>query len=513
MATGDLNFSANAGFFDSVGRDREYAADDMNRPYRRVVSDGVFATQYGTASDDFRVIAMSGARTVMVNAGQGIVFHKWFELPSPLMVAVPANDTLYPRIDSILLRVDKNDSVRAGTVVYRKGEASSTPAPPPMNQDGNNVLEYRVANITVAPGATSIPQSVIEDLRGSSECPWVTGIIQQVDTSALFAQYQAAYQEQYSKYDEDYADYIEAQQERWDAFMESLTEELTVQMSVVPLKATSVVSGMTTTMTVPFAEFNAETDVLDVFINALMAVQGVDYTISGSTVTFATALEAGARVDFRLLKAVIASNVENAMQIVRRMDEIVSAFTSDTGEIAVALSSGVTAVTGKTPTVRAVGGRVYLRGSVKGLTGTGQIGTIPADLVPSVAHSFASGARASGTVTAALLLTVSETGIISVAARSATYANTAEIPLNTTFLAAAQPTIAVAYNYKGVAGNYSNLPANPATGDVYEIQNADAGHNIEAGDWVMWDGEEWQKMNGVLTHSELVGIVNNITIS
>lgn len=509
----DQSFPVESGFYDAINQDRVYTADDMNRPYNRVVSDGVFATKAGTPSTDLQVFPGEGERKVLVSAGQAIILHKWFELPSPVTVTVPENNTLFTRIDSVIARVDLNDAVRAGSIVYRTGTAAAWPTPPEINQDGTNVLEYRVANVHVTSGATTITASAIEDLRGSAECPWITGLITQVDTSALFAQYQSAYQEQYAKYDEDYEDYIEAQQERWDAFMESLTEELTVQMSVVPLKATSVVSGTTTTMTVPFAEFNAGTDVLDVFINALMAVQGVDYTISGSTVTFATALEAGARVDFRLLKAVIASNVENAMQIVRRMDEIVSAFTSDTGEIAVALSSGVTAVTGKTPTVRAVGGRVYLRGSVKGLTGTGQIGTIPADLVPSVAHSFASGARASGTVTAALLLTVSETGIISVSARSATYANTAEIPLNTTFLAAAQPTIAVAYNYKGVAGNYSNLPANPATGDVYEIQNADVGHNIEAGDWVMWDGEEWQKMNGVLTHSELVGIVNNITIS
>ena len=36
------------------------------------------------------------------------------------------------------------------------------------------IYELRLANVTVAPGATAIVDADIEDLRGSEECPWVT---------------------------------------------------------------------------------------------------------------------------------------------------------------------------------------------------------------------------------------------------------------------------------------------------------------------------------------------------
>lgn len=510
----DTSFPVSSGFYDAINHDRTYTADDMNRPYKRVVTDGVFATPAGDPSTDFQVFPGTGTRELIVSAGQGIVFSKWFENPAPITVEVPANNTLYSRIDSVVLRVDVSDAVRAGSIVYRTGTAAASPTPPAINAGGNSAKEYRVANITVSAGASAIAQSNIEDCRGSDECPWVTGVIKQVDTSTLFAQYQNAYREQFDAYDAAYLEYTEHQQQRWDDFMESLTEELSVEMSIVPLKESVVTQAETSTVSVPFAEYDPETDVMDVYVNGLIAVEGVDYTISanGQTATFATALDAGARVDFRLLKSVIASNVDSAMAIVQRMDERVSAFCADTGDLAITLSQGITAVTGKTPKIRAVGGRVYLRGSVKGLTTSGQIGSIPADLVPAADHVFVSAARSSGTVKATLVVTITTTGIISVSAKSATFTNTSEIPLSTAYLAGTLPTLSMAYDYKGTVVSYANLPASKKSGDVYQIQTDDAAHDILAGDWVVWSGSAWQKMDGSITGSEITGIVDSITV-
>ena len=41
----DVKYNVNAGFFDAINEDRTYSADDMNRPYRRLVSNGVLQHQ------------------------------------------------------------------------------------------------------------------------------------------------------------------------------------------------------------------------------------------------------------------------------------------------------------------------------------------------------------------------------------------------------------------------------------------------------------------------------------
>lgn len=51
----DVKYPVNAGFFNAINEDRTYSADDMNRPYRKLISNGVFATPKGTASDDLQV--------------------------------------------------------------------------------------------------------------------------------------------------------------------------------------------------------------------------------------------------------------------------------------------------------------------------------------------------------------------------------------------------------------------------------------------------------------------------
>ena len=61
------------GFYNSVGEDRKYNAEDMCRPYRRLVSNGVFAAPDGSPSIDFQVVANNNM-TVTVKAGEGIFF-------------------------------------------------------------------------------------------------------------------------------------------------------------------------------------------------------------------------------------------------------------------------------------------------------------------------------------------------------------------------------------------------------------------------------------------------------
>lgn len=75
--------------------------------------------------------------------------------------------------------------------------------------------------------------------------------------------------------------------------------------------------------------------------------------------------------------------------------------------------------------------------------------------------------------------------------------------------------VASVYKYKGSKLNYAALPTEGQTvGDVYNVETADSGHGIKAGDNVAWDGSKWDVLAGTIdtstfaTKTELSGKVN-----
>ena len=172
----DQIFQAECGFFDAVDRDRLYTADQMNRPYRRFVSDGVFAARDGSPSDDFAVIPNYGMQ-IKIKKGEGMFDNKWFS-SDDVFVTVPSNTGSGSRYDSVIIQVDNRVSGRVGNIVYRTGGV----AIPEINTIPE-VKEYRLANIFVQVGARSMTEGNITDLRGTDGCPWVTSLVYQPDNS------------------------------------------------------------------------------------------------------------------------------------------------------------------------------------------------------------------------------------------------------------------------------------------------------------------------------------------
>ena len=59
-----------------------------------------------------------------------------------------------------------------------------------------------------------------------------------------------------------------------------------------------------------------------------------------------------------------------------------------------------------------------------------------------------------------------------------------------------------AAKYAGSVANYSDLPTNPQAGDIWNVQNEDTEHRINAGDNVIWDGTAWDNLSGFVDLSD-----------
>ena len=65
--------------------------------------------------------------------------------------------------------------------------------------------------------------------------------------------------------------------------------------------------------------------------------------------------------------------------------------------------------------------------------------------------------------------------------------------------------ITTVYKYRGSVNTYADLPVNgKAVGDVYNVVAADASHGIKAGDNVVWNGNAWDNLSGVVDLSAYV---------
>lgn len=165
----DIFQTITSGFYDSVNKDRLYTADQMNMPYKKLITDGVYE-ESGTGAA-FSVTAAGGMK-VTVAPGNAMIGGKWAENEDAMTVEISGNTSESARVDSIILRLDANMETRAAGIVYRQGETAA-----PALDTSAGVKEFRLANITVPVNAASISDANITDTRGGSDCPWVRSVV------------------------------------------------------------------------------------------------------------------------------------------------------------------------------------------------------------------------------------------------------------------------------------------------------------------------------------------------
>lgn len=209
-----------SGFFDAhkVGDewDRTYLAEHYASYFASFIGNGVFAGQ----SAELQVVQSTPAgMSVDLSPGRCWIEGYAYINDSPLNIKLDVADGAFDRIDTIVAQWSLAGREIRG--VYRKGTPGVNPTAP-VRQYSTEYKELVLAEIRVKAGSTSITQSAITDTRpNSSICGWVTGLLQQVDTSTLFLQWQKAYEEAYAETE----DYLEAQKRAWEEFFDSISQD------------------------------------------------------------------------------------------------------------------------------------------------------------------------------------------------------------------------------------------------------------------------------------------------
>lgn len=172
-------------FFNSINGDRKYNASDYAAYFGSFIGNGV----YPNPGNNLAVTA-SGGMNISVAAGKAWINGYYYENTGTFNMSIDPADGVLKRIDRIVLRLDHLN--RQIVLAVLKGTPASTPTASLLTRT-SDIYELGIADILINNGDTAILQENITDQRLNSDlCGIVHGTVEQVNTSEIFNQYQAA---------------------------------------------------------------------------------------------------------------------------------------------------------------------------------------------------------------------------------------------------------------------------------------------------------------------------------
>lgn len=213
--------SVTCGFYNSLNGDRKYNAMQMSSIFDGLIIDGVFAS-IGTA---FAVKA-AGGLTLNIGIGKAWFNHSWTLNDAILPIEAPESEVLLDRIDAVVLEVNGMESVRDNTIKIVKGNPSSAPSRPVMENEGN-VHQYPLAYVYRKFGSTVITQADITPMVGTASTPFVTGILQTISLDELLGKWQDELDQFVDARSQEVDNWISNEENDFTAWFEQMKADLT----------------------------------------------------------------------------------------------------------------------------------------------------------------------------------------------------------------------------------------------------------------------------------------------
>lgn len=169
-------------FFNSVGGDRVYKAEEWAEYFASFIGNGVFPVP----SNGLQVEANSSAG-VVIRAGRAWINGYFYFNTDDLNVKLNTADGVLNRIDRIVIRWDL--TARTISAEVKSSAPSNNPTTPALQRDAD-AYELCLADVYVRAGSTAVLQSDITDQRyNSGLCGVVKGTVDQIDASMLAKQF------------------------------------------------------------------------------------------------------------------------------------------------------------------------------------------------------------------------------------------------------------------------------------------------------------------------------------
>jgi hypothetical protein len=179
-----------SGFFNSLSGDRRYDAVQLSSIFDGLVRDGV----YLAVGDAFAVTSMGGL-DIGVGTGRAWFNKTWSLNDAIIPITLEASEALLHRVDSVVLEINTTSGVRANSIKVLKSQPASVYSniTSPVVPSSGGVYQYLLAEIQRDAASTSISQAKVKNFVGTTQTPYVTGLLETYSTSTITAQFEARF--------------------------------------------------------------------------------------------------------------------------------------------------------------------------------------------------------------------------------------------------------------------------------------------------------------------------------
>ena len=301
------------GYYNSLNGDRKYNAETMSKYFSGLFTRGVLQNY----KDKFVVQASTGMNIKIPTGKAYFSDGKWIENNADIILAVDPSDVVLDRIDRVVLRNDKSEAVRNATVVLKKGTPASNPTAPELTND-EYIEEMALADIRINKLVESITQGNITNTIPNTElCGYVTGLIDQVDTTDLYLQYQAAYEEFRQQSEAEFDEWFDNVRDQLST--STLLREYTMKFTTTQQDQTDI--------SLEEGNYNYDLDILEVYVNGLKLINDIDYVNHETYITLTKPLDINNTVEIVIMKSVDGYKADTVIKQVETLNNEVAKLT------------------------------------------------------------------------------------------------------------------------------------------------------------------------------------------
>lgn len=201
--------------------DRVYLAEQFAAYFASFIGNGVF----GKSMQQLEVVCQNTPNmSIKVLSGQAFINGWWYRNNGDYTLNLDIADGVLSRIDNVVLRWGNQERDMWLQVV--KGEPSYNPVRPAVLRNAD-YYDLLLATVSVDKGAVNVSQMNITDTRmDSTVCGWVTGVIEQIDTTDLYNQFEAYYEEFKKNHQLDYDATVEKWEKEFDTWFRGIKDKL-----------------------------------------------------------------------------------------------------------------------------------------------------------------------------------------------------------------------------------------------------------------------------------------------
>ena len=182
-----------SGFWNSIDGDRTYSAEDMAIPFDGIITEGVFANW----GDAFKATVTDG-NTISIGSGKAWISKKWIQNDSVYQMSINVSEyasSTEPRTAVVSLDLKTEPYYRFAKFItdeqrYYGSYEELLNAITDRNAGRNSLPLFA---INFAAGDSSLQQSNITNLVGTSWCPYVTAPVQTITVDDIRNKWDVSY--------------------------------------------------------------------------------------------------------------------------------------------------------------------------------------------------------------------------------------------------------------------------------------------------------------------------------